>query len=91
MLVPRKLMVGVECGPHMEYPVVTVFNLEDRPDWNLSQAKEWEKRIPEQVHGIAHHERKRHIAEIDYRFLGTSNLTMAKEVMLEIMTSRCEL
>lgn len=90
-MITKKLVVGVECGSHMEYPIVTVFNLENRPDWNLSQARQWKSRYPEQVPGIAHHERSRYIAEIDYRFLGTSNLTMAKEVMLEIMVDRCGL
>lgn len=72
------VVAGVECGKKLEYPVITVF---PNNELGHNKSKTWVCRSPEQVPGIAHHIRIRHLKVINKELLNGGNIAIAKIIL----------
>jgi hypothetical protein len=69
------VLAGVECGDDFEYPIVTIF---PNNEIGKEKAEIWKRRTPEQVPGVAHHIRVRHVKVVTEDLLSNDNAVLAK-------------
>jgi len=72
--------VGVECGYHQEYPVITTFNSENQKDTEFV-IKKWLKRPALKIPDAQNHRRKKYHARVDPSLLKEDNLAIAKKII----------